>query len=756
MASSIEIRGARENNLRGVDLKIPKHAITIFTGVSGSGKSSIVFDTIATEAQRQLYENFSMFIRNFLPKYPPPAADAIEHLNMAVIVDQKRLGGGSHSTVGTVTDIYTVLRLLFSRAGKPHAGYANVFSFNDPQGMCLECNGLGRKLGVKAESFLDMSKSLAEGAVQVPVFAAWENNVYAACGFFDVKKKLSKFTKDEMELLLHGAERKFKTTYNGQPFNARYEGIIAKFERAYIKRDLKTLSERTQKQVEPYLTMGPCTSCHGARLNQAALASKIAGKNIADCSVMEIGDLLPWVKKIEGKVEEAITKTLVERLQAVVDIGLGYLSLERPTDTLSGGESQRVKMVKHLGSSLVDVLYIFDEPSVGLHPRDVHRLGELLGALRDKGNTILVVEHDPDVIKIADHIVDVGPHAGTRGGTIVFEGTYAQLKKAKTLTATHLFRESKLKDKARTAKGKLSIAHAKANNLQNVSVDVPTGVLTVVTGVAGSGKSSLIHECFVPAHPEAVVIDQSAIGTSSRSTPATYTGVMDDLRKELAEANDVDAGLFSFNSKGACDACNGLGVIYTDLAFLDGVKTPCETCHGERFKAEVLAYKLGGKSVGDFLAMTITEALAFFEEGQGAKAKKPGPIVKKLRAARDVGIGYLTLGQPLNTLSGGECQRIKLASELHKSGSIYVLDEPTTGLHTSDIAHLLAIVDRLVDAGNTVVIIEHNLDVVRHADWIIDLGPDGGSKGGKIVFEGTPAALAKDKASITARYMRGD
>ena len=471
---------------------------------------------------------------------------------------------------------------------------------------------------------------------------------------------------------------------------------------------------------------------------------------------MEIGDLLPWVKKIEGKVEEAITKTLVERLQAVVDIGLDYLSLERTTDTLSGGESQRVKMVKHLGSSLVDVLYIFDEPSVGLHPRDVHRLGELLGALRDKGNTILVVEHDPDVIKIADHIVDVGPHAGTRGGTIVFEGTYAQLQKAKTLTATHLFRASKIKDAPRTPSGKLAVKDANANNLQDVSVDIPTGVLTVVTGVAGSGKSSLIHECFVPAHPEAIVIDQSAIGTSSRSTPATYTGVMDDLRKELADANDVDAGLFSFNSKGACEACNGLGVIYTDLAFLDGVKTPCETCQGRRFKDEVLAYALGGKNVGDFLAMTITEALAFFEEGPGAKAKKPANIIKKLRAARDVGIGYLTLGQPLNTLSGGECQRIKLASELHKSGSIYILDEPTTGLHMSDITHLLAIVDRLVDAGNTVIVIEHNLDVVRHADWIIDLGPDGGSKGGKVVFEGTPAALAKSKTSITARYLRGD
>ncbi len=412
-------------------------------------------------------------------------------------------------------------------------------------------------------------------------------------------------------------------------------------------------------------------------------------------------------------------------------------------------------MVKHLGSSLVDVLYIFDEPSVGLHPRDVHRLGELLRALRDKGNTILVVEHDPDVIAIADHIVDVGPHAGTRGGTIVFEGTYAELQKATTLTATHLFRPSEIKPTPREATGALAIEKANANNLKNVSVKIPTGVLSVITGVAGSGKSSLIHECFVPAHPDAVVIDQSAIGTSSRSTPATYTGAMDDLRKELADANDVDAGLFSFNSKGACEGCNGLGVIYTDLAFLDGVKTPCETCHGQRFKDEVLAYKLGGKTVSDFLAMTVSEALAFFEEGPGARTKKPPAIIKKLRAMRDVGIGYLTLGQPLNTLSGGECQRIKLASELHKSGSIYILDEPTTGLHMSDITHLLAIIDRLVDAGNTVIVIEHNLDVIRRADWIIDLGPDGGSKGGTIVFEGPPAALARSTTSITARYLRG-
>jgi excinuclease ABC A subunit len=747
----ITLRGARENNLRGVDLEIPKGKITIFTGVSGSGKSSIVFDTIAAEAQRQLYENFSLFVRNFLPRYPQPAADAIENLNMAVIVDQKRLGGGSHSTVGTITDIYAVLRLLFSRLGQPHVGYSNAFSFNDPQGMCPECNGLGRKLGVKADSFLDLSKSLAEGAVQVPVFATWENNMYATSGFFDNQKKLSEFTAEEMELLLHGKMQKFKASFNGSPMNVTYQGIVEKFTRAYIKRDLKTLSERTQKQVEPYLTMAPCPLCKGARLSQAALGSRIAGKNIAALASMEIGELLPFVEAIEGPVAAPLVRTLVERLRHVVDIGLDYLTLERPTDTLSGGESQRVKMVKHLGSSLVDVMYIFDEPSVGLHPRDVHRLGELLRQLRDKGNTVLVVEHDPQVIAIADHVVDVGPHAGAGGGTVVFEGSYAQLRRARTLTGQYLDRAVALKDRPRKPKGALAIRHARANNLRDVSVDIPAGVLTVVTGVAGSGKSSLIHEVFVPAHAEAIVIDQSAIGASSRSTPATYTGVMDDLRKELAEANGVDAGLFSFNSKGACEACNGLGVIYTDLAFLDGVKTPCETCEGRRFKEEVLAYRLGGKNVGDFLAMTVEAALAFFTESK--VAKKTAAIVKKLRAMADVGVGYLALGQPLNTLSGGECQRIKLATELHKKGSIYVMDEPTTGLHMSDIALLLAIIDRLVDGGNTVVVIEHNLDVIRSADWVIDLGPEGGSKGGRVMFEGTPKDLLKAR-SITAEYLR--
>lgn len=741
----IEIRGARENNLKNVSLRIPKRQITIFTGVSGSGKSSIVFDTIATEAQRQLNENFSMFVRNFLPKYPQPDADAIEHLSMSVVVDQKRMGGGSHSTMGTITDIYTVLRLLFSRIGEPHAGYSNVFSFNDPQGMCPECHGLGRKMSIKSDGFLDMEKSLNEDAIQVPLLVGWEKDTYKASGFFDNDKKLKDFTEEEMELLMHGKERKYKLQIGEKFMNATYLGIIEKLTRSYIKRDIKTLSERTQKAVAPYLVYGPCTECGGARLNKKVLSSKINGKNIAELASMEVGELVEFIKDIQSPVADSIIKTLIERLQHIVDIGLDYLSLNRETDTLSGGESQRIKMVKHLSSSLIDVMYIFDEPSVGLHPRDVHRLNELLKKLRDKGNTVIVVEHDPDVIKVADYIVDVGPRAGIHGGEIVFEGSYTELLQADTLTGKHLQHDQQIKKDVRKPAGMLPIKNATVNNLHNVSVDIPKGVLTAITGVAGSGKSSLIHHSFLQQHPEAVLIDQSAVGTSSRSNPATYTGIMDDLRKAFAKENKVDAGLFSFNSKGACENCQGAGVIYTDLAFLDGVKTPCEICEGKRFKEEVLQYKLDGKNIAEVLAMSVEEALEFFTIKE---------ISKKLQALSDVGLHYLTLGQPLSTLSGGECQRIKLASELHKKGSIYVLDEPTTGLHMSDIDHLLEIMNRLVDEGNTVVVIEHNLEVIRNADWIVDMGPEGGTKGGKVLFSGTPHDLLKVKDSYTAQYLQ--
>lgn len=741
----IQIRGARENNLKNVSLQIPKRQITIFTGVSGSGKSSIVFDTIATEAQRLLNENFSMFVRNFLPRYSQPEAEAIENLSMAVVVDQRRLGGGSTSTVGTITDIAPVLRMMFSRLGQPYVGFSNAFSFNDPQGMCPDCGGIGQQMGVIADSFLDMSKSLNEGAVQVPVFAAWEQQAYASSGFFDNDKKLADYTPEEMDLLLYGKDLKYKLQIgSSNSMNATYLGIIEKFTRSYIKRDLKTLSERTQRMVEPYIQMQPCPLCKGARLSQAALNCRIDGKNIAELSAMEVGDLKKYLHTIHGQTAAPIVATLTERLGHLVDIGLEYLTLDRPTETLSGGESQRVKIVKHLTSSLVDVMYIFDEPSVGLHPRDVHRMNELLQKLRDKGNTVIVVEHDPDVIKVADHIVDVGPGAGRAGGQIVYEGSYAGLLGADTLTGRHLQQRLPIKDTFRAATGSLPIRNANVNNLHNVSVDIPTGVLTVVTGVAGSGKSSLINEAFLQQHPDAIVIDQSPVGTSTRSNPATYTGIMDDLRKAFAKANKVNASLFSFNSSGACENCQGLGVIYTDLGFLNGVKTPCEVCGGKRFKDEVLAYTLEGYSISDVLAMTVQQAL------ESLKLKE---IKRKLQALSDVGVQYLSLGQPLSTLSGGECQRIKLASELHKKGSIYVMDEPTTGLHMSDITHLLEIMNRLVDAGNTVIVIEHNLDVIRNADWLIDMGPEGGSRGGRVLFEGTPKQLVGVAGSHTAGYL---
>lgn len=742
----IVISGARENNLQNVSLRIPKRKITIFTGVSGSGKSSIVFDTIAAESTRLLNENFSMFVRSFLPRVPQPDTDAIENLSMAVIVDQKRLGGGSHSTMGTITDISPILRLLFSRAGQPYVGESNMFSFNDPQGMCPECNGIGRKLNVDMDKAVDLSKSLNEGAIKLPDYKVdgWDWSLVVQAGPFDPDKKLSHYSDEELEKLLYSKAKKVKMDFAGKATNVTVEGVIEKFTNKYIKQDLKTKSERTQKAVAPFITEGTCSTCHGSRLSQAALSCKMNGFNIAEMSSMEVGQLIRIIHEVDIAVAAPIVKSLSERLQHLVDIGLDYLTLDRETDTLSGGESQRVKMVKHLSGSLVDVTYIFDEPSVGLHPRDVHRLNELLQKLRDKGNTVIVVEHDPDVIKVADHIVDVGPHAGSHGGTIVYEGSFQGLLESGTLTGTHMKRPLELKHDTRQPSGKLSIKNATLHNLQDVNVTIPTGVLTVVTGVAGSGKSTLINDVFLSQNPGAIVIDQSAVGVSTRSNPATYTGIMDDVRKAFASANKVNKGLFSFNSKGACENCQGLGVVYTDLAFLESVKLPCEVCRGRRFKEEVLAYKLNGKSIAEVLEMTVERALEFFEQKE---------IVRKLQAMSDVGLDYITLGQPLSTLSGGECQRIKLASELHKQGSIYVMDEPTTGLHMSDIGLLLTIMNRLVDAGNTVIVIEHNLDVISQADWIIDMGPDGGSNGGEVVFEGTPSQIIHAEQSITGKYL---
>jgi excinuclease UvrABC ATPase subunit len=558
-------------------------------------------------------------------------------------------------------------------------------------------------------------------------------------------KKLSDYSDEELDLLLYSKPYKVKVQTAGKPFNITLEGIVERFTNKYVRRDVKTYSERTQKTVEPYMHYGPCPLCKGTRLNQAALNCKIKGYNIAQLAAMEVDELLPFIQTIDELAAAPILENIAERLGNMIDIGLEYLSLNRETDTLSGGESQRIKMVKHLGSSLVDTMYVFDEPSIGLHPRDVHRLNELLQKLRDKGNTVMVVEHDPDVIKVADHIIDLGPHAGREGGRIVFEGKWEALLQADTLTGKYMKQSAPVKDGFRSPTGKLSITNATANNLQKVSVDIPLGVLTVITGVAGSGKSSLIHQTFVPRYPDAIVVDQSAVGVSSRSNPATYTGIMDDIRKAFAKANQANPSLFSFNSKGACENCQGLGVVYIDLSYFDQVKIPCEVCDGKRFKDEVLAYKLNGKSISDVLNMSAQEALAFFDSKE---------IVRKLQALNDVGLNYLTLGQPLSTLSGGESQRIKLASELHKKGSIYIMDEPTTGLHMSDISHLLTIINRLVDTGNTVIIIEHNQTIIKNADWVIDMGPEGGNKGGRVMFEGTPAQLLQATQSLTSAYLR--
>ncbi len=738
----IEVRGARENNLKDISLNIPKQKLTVFTGVSGSGKSSLVFDTIAAEAQRQLNETFTAFVQGFLPHFGQPDVDRIEHLNAPIIIDQKRVGGGSRSTAGTYTDIAVLLRLLFSRVGQPAAGPAYAFSFNTPQGMCPECEGIGKTVQLDLDKLLDRSKSLNAGAFLHPEFKVgkWLWKTYTLSGLFDNDKPIVDYSEAQLQALLHGAD--VRVSFGEMALT--YEGLVERFTRMYIKKDAAAMSERNRAIFEQFTTSQTCPICHGARLNQAALDCRISGRNIAELSDLEATELVKFLEGFTDPVAVKVAAKLTERLQHLVEIGLGYLSLSRETSTLSGGESQRVKMIRHLGNSLTDMLYILDEPSVGLHARDVARMNSLLKQLRDKGNTVLIVEHDPDVIAIADHIVDIGPKAGTHGGEVVFEGSYADLKQANTLTGQFLKQHLPIKQEVRQPTGQMTIKHASLHNLKNVTVNIPTGVLTVVTGVAGSGKSSLINDVFLAQHPDALVIDQSRVTANSRSAPATYTGIMDDIRQAFAKANQVSASLFSFNSAGSCPNCNGLGVVYTDLAFMEGITSPCEICEGKRFKPEVLEYHLRGKPISDVLDMTAEEALSFFTE------KK---IKVVLQAMNDVGLGYLRLGQPLSTVSGGEGQRLKLASELYKRGSVYVMDEPTTGLHLSDIGLLMGIIDRLVNAGNTVILIEHHLDVIRQADWIIDLGPEGGSAGGEVLFEGPPQALKRCERSITARFI---
>ncbi|MBC1961200.1 excinuclease ABC subunit UvrA [Listeria welshimeri] len=741
----IRLRGARENNLQNISLDIPKRKITIFTGVSGSGKSSIVFETIATESQRQLNETYSAYLRNFLPKYAQPDADSIENLSTSVIIDQKRLGGNSRSTLGTITDINSILRLLFSRVGKPSIGTANLFSFNDPAGMCPDCHGVGQKVSVDLVKLLDPNKSLQEGAILFPTFSvnSWYWNSYAYSGFFDVNKKIKEYTDEEYDMLLNGKDIKvFLETPMGS-MNTTYEGLIPKFNRLYIQKEGE-MSASTKKRVDKFTHIAPCTTCDGTRLSEQALSCKINGLTIADFTAMQLDELKETIASIDTTIAAPMIKSVTERLEHLIDIGLGYMTLDRQTTSLSGGESQRVKMIRHLNSSLTDLLYIFDEPSIGLHPRDVHRLNELLIKLRDKGNTILVVEHDPDVIKIADHIVDVGPEAGKNGGEIQFVGSYEDLLKSDTLTGRFLNRHLPINDQPRAPKGFLSTEKSSRFNLKNIQANIPKEVLTVITGVAGSGKSTLIHSVFLKEYPDAIVIDQSAAHANIRSNPATYTGIMDSIRKAFGKENDVSPSLFSYNSKGACENCKGLGFTTMDLAFMDSIRTPCEVCHGKRFQDSVLEYKLDGKSISDVLELTVSEALQFFTD------KK---ILKKITAMTEVGIGYVTLGQPLSTLSGGECQRLKLANELHKKGSIYIMDEPTTGLHMSDIEHILTIIHSLVNKGNTVIVIEHNVDIIRNTDWIIDLGPEGGSAGGQIIFEGVPLDLLKNNQSLTAQYL---
>lgn len=745
-ARAIEVRGAAENNLKNVDVDIPRKGLVVFTGVSGSGKSSLVFDTVGAEAQRQLNDTFTAFQRNRLPHYGRPDVASITNLSTPVIISQKRVGGNARSTVGTYTDTYALLRLLFSRVGQPYAGYSNAFSFNDPEGMCPNCEGIGTARTLDYSAFFDLEKSLNEGPFRHGPFGkdGWHIKVYTQSGRFDNDKKLKDYSKDEWHDLLYGSGRKVLIGSGAPARHAPFEGVASKFTRLYIRRDTSDLSDATKAGAAKFIVSGPCQACGGSRLNQRALECRIDGYNIADMAALECQELVKVLAQLSGSVASQLAGDVIERLKQLIDIGLGYLSLDRETGSLSGGESQRIKMVRHLGSSLVEVIYVLDEPSIGLHPRDVDRLTRMLKKLRDKGNTVLVVEHDPDVIAIADHVIDIGPGAGRDGGTVMFQGPVHDLLASDTPTGEALRTPFAIKAHVRSTKSSFPLRNATGHNLKNVDVDVPKGVLTVVTGVAGSGKSSLISGSFASAFPEAVLIDQSAIGVSSRSTPATYTGIMDPIRDEFAQATRSSASLFSFNSRGACPDCQGLGIAYTDLAFLDPIKTVCETCQGKRLKESVLRKRLRGKSISDVLEMPLSDARRFFDHPE---------ITPTLDALIAVGLGYLSVGQPLSSLSGGELQRLKLAMKLGYGEGIYILDEPTTGLHMSDVGRLLKILDRLVDGGSTAIVIEHNLDVIANADWIIDMGPEAGRNGGKIVFQGQPIALAREAQTLTGRYL---